>query len=296
MSDTYPAGRYPFNSTTPPAWGTPAATGSFAVQHKGLIYVKNSRHTGGTASPDVEVDNDGFRTWSLYEGNANFLASGFRFNICFLDIQFTRTIDYDEDVYSGTSNFFYDGGYSAITASFNVSTTYPIAPVAAVIPFPQTEFLTRGATSPFLFYAQDYNPGVRTVGAGYGYNGYWSDPPGSPPSTPPTLAPIEITIDERIVFNHLWFVGRTYTGYLEVLTSTGSWQPDGFGSYVYVVNPATVTQIPISVEAKQSDYEADLAGTPIAANPITHSIIGGEDVWVQFGNTVLTGVTPDATN
>jgi hypothetical protein len=294
MSDTYPAGYYPANPTTPPVWGTPAATGS-VVQHNGLVYQKNDRHTGGTGSPDEEVDDDGFRTWSLYVGNASGY-DGFRFNVVFLCNQMGRTINFDEDVYSSTEFYFFDGGYSSTTASFTVETDYPIAPAAAILPLVKSEFLTRDANTPFNVYEPEHNPGIRTVTAGDGYNGYWSDPPGAPPRTPPTLAPIEINYDEVISFNHSWFVGRTYTGYLEVLTSTGFWQANGFGSYDYVVNPATVTQIGITVEAKQSDYEAYLAATAPSTNPVTHSIIGGVDTWVQFGSFVLTSVTPDATN
>jgi hypothetical protein len=294
MSDTYPAGYYPANSTTPPVWGTPAASGFSIVQLNGLVYQKNSRHTGGTGRPDEEVDDDGFRTWSLYATYTG-LSSGFRFNVQFLCNQMGRTIDYDEDVYSGTSNYFYDG-YNSISASFTVETDYSITPAAAIIPFPESEFLTRTAVTPFLVYEPEWSPGVRTVPAGDGYNGYQSAPPGMPPRTPPTLAPIEITTADTVIFNHFWFVGRTYTGYLEVLTSTGFWQANAYGSYDYVVNPATVTQIPITVQATLANYELYLAGNPQVVNPVTHSIIGGEDVWVEFGNTVLTGVSPDATN
>ncbi len=276
-------------------WGTAAASSASIVQLNGLVYRKNERHTGGTGRPDEEVDGAGFRTWSLYGGNS--LAPGFRFNFVFLDNQISKTVEMDDDTYSSTSNYFYDGAFGGIKASINVSTEdCDINDVAAVLPLAQSEFTTRSAGSPFLVYEPQHNPGVRTVPWSDGYNGYYSDPPGGIPRTPPTLAPIELMVGEHILFNHFWFVGRTYTGYLEVLTSTGSWVANGWGSYDYVVQPATVTQIPITCEAKASDYELYLQGLSQSTNNVTHSITGGLDTWVQFGDLVLSSVSPGATN
>lgn len=295
MSDYYPNGYYPRSATTPPMWGTDAAAGASIVQLNGLVYRKNERHTGGTGRPDQEVDGAGFRTWSLYGGNS--LAPGFRFNFVFLDNQIARTVEMDDDTYTSTSNYFYDGAFGGIKASINVSTEdCDINDVAAVLPLPQSELITRSAQSPFIVYAPQWSPGVRTVPAGDGYNGYWSDVPGMPPRTPPTLAPIEITLNEAISFNHFWFVGRTYSGYLEVLTSTGSWVANGLGSYDYVVQPATVTQIPITCQATAANYELYLQGLPQVGNNVTHSITGGLDTWVEFGQVVLTSISPGATN
>jgi hypothetical protein len=295
MSDYYPNGYYPSSTTTPPMWNTAAAAGASIVQLNGLVYTKNDRHTGGTGRPDEEVDDDGFRTWSLYGGNS--LAPGFKFNFVFLDNQISKTVEMDDDTYSSTSNYFNDGAFGGIKASINVSTEdCDINDVAAVLPLPQSELTTRSAQGPFIVYEPQHNPGVRTVPASDGYNGYQSDVPGMPPRTPPTLAPIEITLQDYISFNHFWFVGRTYSGYLEVLTSTGSWVANGAGSYDYVVQPATVTQIGITLQATAANYELYLQGLPQVGNIVTHSITGAEDTWVEFGTVVLASVSPGATN
>ncbi len=276
-------------------WGTAAAASATVVQHNGLVYQKNERHTGGTESPSEEVDDDGYRTWSLYEV-AN-QSPGFRFNFVFLDNQIQRTVEQDDDAYSSYSQYFSDGAFGGITASINVTTEdCDINDVAAVLPLPLSEFTTRSAQGSFIVYEPQHNPGVRTVTASDGYNGYWSDVPGMPPRTPPTLAPIEITLQDYISFNHFWFVGRTYSGYLEVLTSTGSWVANGAGSYDYVVQPATVTQIGITLQATAANYELYLQGLPQVGGTVTHSITGAEDTWVEFGTVVLASVSPGATN
>jgi hypothetical protein len=175
--------------------------------------------------------------------------------------------------------------------------------VAAIIaaPFPITGV---GASSPFGYYSAAYNPpAVRYVPAGWGYNGYPSAPPGMPPGSTwpiPPLAPIEKTVIKNVNINHYWYVGRTWKGYLEVLTSTGSWVANSYGSYDYVIAPADVEQIEITYKVTTKDYEDYLnysSGLP-PITPIiseTYTINGGVDTWVEFGELVLETVTPGAT-
>jgi hypothetical protein len=71
---------------------------------------------------------------------------------------------------------------------------------------------------------------------------------------------------------------------------------NGAGSYDYVVQPATVTQIGITLQATAANYELYLQGLPQVGGTVTHSITGAEDTWVEFGTVVLASVSPGATN
>jgi hypothetical protein len=129
-----------------------------------------------------------------------------------------------------------------------------------------------------------------------GFNGYASDPPGTtPPSTPPTLPAVTRVVNQFIFSPHPVFVGKTYTGYIEKLESTGSWVSDGAGGYNYVVTTPSITQVALTYTVTQQDFINSLEGTNPSPMPtITYSAYGAEDLWVAWGEVVLTGVSPDA--
>jgi len=303
MSDYYPNGFYARLTETPPVWGTPAATSASIVQLNGLVYQKNDRHTGGTASPAVEVDGASFRTWSLYEpANPD---QGFRLKLRALHscIDYP-TQGYDTDAYNTTGSNHFSDGYTVEQASSTVTTT-PAANMFAPIPLPCGEmYLGCNCSQVFDAYEPQFNPGTRYVTPNDGINGYTSANPGNPGDpggTPPSgyvVYQTEWPLNQMLLLDHPWFIGRTYTGFFEVLTSTAQWVADAgapFG-YTYQVNAATVTEIPIVVEALQSSYEEVMAGTTLTTNVVTHQINGGLDTWVQFGGLVLRSVSPDATD
>ena len=301
MSDYYPNGYYPRLTDTPPVWGTPAASSALIVQLNGLVYQKNARHTGGTGKPNEEVDGSGFRTWSLYEPMTT--GQGFRLVLRPLHncIQYPVKGN-DLDAYD-VSDYFNDS-YTTGSASTTLATA-PAINVFAPIPLPSGEMYL-GCTCDQVFYAYEpqHNPGTRYVTVWDSINGYASanpNIPGSTPSPPPTGYVLYKTmwpLNHTLNFNHPWFIGRTYTGYFEVLTSTAQWvaDPSNPGQYIYQVNPAVVTEIPIVVKANQDYYEALMAGTTLPTNIVTHRIMGGLDTWVEFGELVLRSVSPDATN
>jgi len=302
MSDYYPNGYYPRLTDTPPVWGTPAASSASIVQLNGLVYQKNNRHTGGTGRPDQEVDGASFRTWSLYEPATT--TNGMRLALRPLHTAIqSPVVSYDADAYSSTSNYFNDG-YTGQGASSSLAAT-PAALMFAPIPLPNGEmYLGCNCSQVFYAYEPQFSPGTRYVTVNDGVNGYTSPNPGipgSPGGTPPTgYVPYqtEWPLNQMLRLDHPWFIGRTYTGYFEVLTSTAQWVADPgapFG-YSYQVNAATISEIPIVVTALQSSYEAVMAGTTLPTNVVTHQINGGLDTWVQFGGLVLRSVSPDATN
>jgi hypothetical protein len=302
MSDYYPNGYYPRLTDTPPVWGTPAASSASIVQLNGLVYQKNNRHTGGTGRPDQEVDGASFRTWSLYEPATT--TNGMRLALRPLHTAIqSPVVSYDADAYSSTSNYFNDG-YTGQGASSSLAAT-PAALMFAPIPLPNGEmYLGCNCSQVFYAYEPQFSPGTRYVTVNDGVNGYTSPNPGipgSPGGTPPTgYVPYqtEWPLNQMLRLDHPWFIGRTYTGYFEVLTSTAQWVADPgapFG-YSYQVNAATISEIPIVVTALQSSYEAVMAGTTLPTNVVTHQINGGLDTLVQFGGLVLRSVSPDATN
>lgn len=62
----YPDGFHPRKATVPPKWNANASPYPSLVQHKGRVYYRTQRWQGGNGAPDVEVDAQGFRTWTLY--------------------------------------------------------------------------------------------------------------------------------------------------------------------------------------------------------------------------------------
>lgn len=65
----YPDGYHPRKADFPPKWDSSADPYPSVVQHKGRVYVRTARWQGGKGAPDVETDNLGFRTWTLYASN-----------------------------------------------------------------------------------------------------------------------------------------------------------------------------------------------------------------------------------
>lgn len=297
MSDYYPNGYYPKLATVPAVWGTPAAAGQSVVQLNGLVYQKNARHTGGTGRPDQEVDGAGFRTWSLFEPPSQPWYVGYRFGLRLLHSCIGHPgMTYDTSTDTNVPSKYFGDGYNVLEASSNVSNTSFQSSMAAVIPLPMGEQM-QGCSmgGVFTVYEPEHNPGTRYVTAIDGFNGYSSPNPGGGGGGTPPTSPVSITLDETLNFNHPWFIDRTYTGYIEQLTSTASWVWNG-ASYDYVIAPATVTEIPISLVADQAFLEAALAGTAQPTNMVTHNINGGLDTWVAFGAIVLRSVSPGASN
>ena len=189
MSDYYPNGYYARLTESPPVWGTPAASSASIVQLNGLVYQKNDRHTGGTASPAVEVDGASFRTWSLYEPAST--TNGMRLVLRPLHIAIqSPVVSYDQDAYSSTSNYFNDS-YTGQGASSSLAST-PAALMFAPIPLPNGEmYLGCNCSQVFYAYEPQYNPGTRYVTPNDGINGYTSGNPGIPGSVP-TTPPIRV--------------------------------------------------------------------------------------------------------
>lgn len=302
MSDVYPNGFYPASSTVPPKWE--AGTASTYVQYNGLVYVKTNRHTGGTGKPNEEVDGNGIRTWGLYSssfqgGSASNGAYSFRQFIMPLHsvIGYNSTaIVYDEDCYSWLSNYFVQGSF-AYPASYNA---YPVSPMTSAhciaVQHPYLDNPPSQAGGIFTVWQQLYTPTNYLTAYG-GVNGYASDPPGtSPPNPAPTLSPVTLTVNKYIDCPFPLFVGRTYTGFIEKLESTGSWVSNG-ASYDYIVTAPTVTQVSITHTVTQQNYIDYVEGTtPYPYPTVTYSVTGGEDYWVGWGEIVLTSVSPNATS
>lgn len=62
----YPDGFHPRKASFPPKWDANADPYPALVQHNGRVYARTSRWEGGRLAPDVEVDGQGFRTWTLW--------------------------------------------------------------------------------------------------------------------------------------------------------------------------------------------------------------------------------------
>lgn len=302
MSDVYPYGFYPRSSTVPVPWEAGIATS--VVQYRGLVYFKTERHTGGTGKPNEEVDGSGLRTWGLYSssfqgGSAANGAPGNRMFIMPLHsvIGYNSTaIIYDQDTYSWVSNYFIHGSF-AFPASYNGFPASPMTTAHCIaIPSPYLDNTPSSAGGIFTVWGELYTP-TSYLSTTYGLNGYSSDPPGtSPPTPPPTLSPVDLVINNYISCPLPLFVGRTYTGFIEKLEATASWVFNGTG-YDYVVAAPTVTQVPITYTVTQQNYIDYVEGTtPYPYPTVTHSVTGGADYWVGWGQVVLTSVTPDATS
>lgn len=294
MSEIYPAGFYPRSSTVPPKW-TDAPGQPTVVQFNGLVYAKSNRHTGGTGKPNEE-EASGIRTWKLYTPSTGD-NEGFRYYWQHLHNVIPESgaaLVYDEDAYSNVSNYFAANSFNG-TASQNL---FPVSTATTAYRLPAPiqaggELLSAGGI--FGRWQLTYTPSP-TMSYISGFNGYASDPPGTPtPSTPPTLPAVTRVINQFIFSPHPVFVGKTYTGYLEKLESTGSWVSDGAGGYNYVVTTPSITQVALTYTVTQQDFINSLEGTNPSPMPtLTYSAYGAEDLWVAWGEVVLTDVSPDA--
>ena len=293
MSDRYPAGFYPINSTTPAKW-TDAPGQPTVVQFNGLVYVKTGRHTGGTGKPNEE-EVGGIRTWQLYTP-ANNLSKGFRYYWQHLHSCIPETgspIVYDEDIYSGTSNYFQEASFigSASQNKWPVSTA--ATSLRIPVPIPAGEIL-QGTSGIFTRWHLNYIPPPYITFID-GFNGYASAPPGSPPITPPTLPPVELVVVKYIQAPEPIFVGKTYTGYVQRFDATGSWVSNGSGGYDYITTTPTITQVPITYTVAQQNFIDYVEGTmPYPLPTETFTAYGAEDAWVGWGDVILTSVTPSA--
>lgn len=65
----YPDGYYPAKANNPKPWDPDANPYPYLVQYKGKVYARTNRWQGGRGAPDDELDDKGFRTWTLYSSN-----------------------------------------------------------------------------------------------------------------------------------------------------------------------------------------------------------------------------------
>lgn len=297
MSDTYPAGFYPVSSTIPAKWVAGTTLG--VVQFNGLVYIKTERHTGGTGKPNEE-EAGGIRTWKLYTP-ANNLQKGFRYYWQHLHSVIPQTgspIVYDEDVYNSTPSYFQEATFNG-TASQN---RWPVSTASTDLRIPapiQAGDILEGTNGIFNRWHLTYTP-APSLTAYAGYNGWPSPDPNTSPPTPfpppVPVPPIERVVTKYIYAPHPIFVGKTYTGYVERLEATGGWVWDGgLGVYVYQLATPTITQVPITYTVLQQNFIDWVEGTiPYPLPTETFTAYGAEDLWVGWGEVVLTDVTPSA--
>lgn len=298
MSDKYPQGFYPASSSVPPQWTNAQGQPAY-VQYNGLVYVKTERHTGGTQPPNEEEVN-GLRTWKLYTTRKN-MEKGFRYHWQHLHQSIaynaTTSIVYDEDAYSGAAEYFRTGStFNAASQNLWADSTIS-SDLRFPIPAP-AGFYPGGAVGIFEEWHENSTP-TSTLQALNGYNGYESPRPDATPPypDPPTLPPITFTFTKFIQATEPFAVGKTYTGYVESLSKTGSWVwSELYQNYIYEFSPVTVGQVPISHTVSKADFISTLEGIPLDPPPeeITHTIYGGQDLWVGWGKVILTSVTPSA--
>ena len=297
MSEIFPDGSYPASSTVPAKW-TDEPNQPGVVQFNGLVYVKTERHTGGTGKPNEE-EVDGIRTWRLYTTNQP--STPYRYLWCSLHAVLGNFgLSRDEECYSYIESYFF---------------LYPLQ-------FGASNDWNVGGSCPsnlrFLIHHYTFNNvGSQVAASGLfqhwegtltspppfnwsNFSGYASgnpDYPDIPPYVPDPIPAAEIEIIKYITAYYPAAVGKTFTGYLELVAKDGFWAADpdtGLQTYYYGTT-YVAEQIPISYTVTQQNYTDTLENnSPTLPAPDTYTAQGDVDYYVSWGRVVLTSITPNA--
>ena len=299
MSEIFPDGSYPASSTVPAKW-TDEPNQPGVVQFNGLVYVKTERHTGGTGKPNEE-EVDGIRTWRLYTTNQP--STPYRYLWCPLhSVLGNFGLSKDEECYSYIESYFflYPLQFGA-SNDWNVGGSCP-SNLRFLIhhhPFEQDGVGSQVAASG-LFESWEGTLSSPPPFNWSNFSGYASgnpDYPDIPPYVPDPVPAAEIEVIKYIYAIYPAAVGKTFTGYLELVAKDGFWAADpetGLQTYYYGTT-YVAEQIPISYTVTQQNYTDTLEGnTPTLPAPDTYTAQGDVDYYVSWGRVVLTSITPNA--